>query len=62
MSANTGYPNIHEAGDQRNYKQSELNDAQRYNEGKPNSHLQNDSSMSSPHTLLKSITNNSFRG
>lgn len=43
MSSNVGSSNIYEAGDQRNYKQSELNDAERYKEGKPNSHLAQDS-------------------
>jgi hypothetical protein len=49
MSSNVGSGNIYEAGDQRNYKQSELNTAERYNEGKPNSHLPQDSSTWSSH-------------
>jgi hypothetical protein len=49
MSSNVGSANIYEAGDQRNYKQSELHDRERYQEGKPNSHLPNDSSTWSSH-------------
>ncbi|KAF2121678.1 hypothetical protein BDV96DRAFT_641061 [Lophiotrema nucula] len=41
--SNVGTSGVYEAGDQRNYKNSELNDAERYNEGKPNSHIANDS-------------------
>jgi len=44
-NSNVGNRAVYEAGDQRNYKQSELNQADRYNEGKPNSHLPNDSSV-----------------
>ncbi|KAF2660979.1 hypothetical protein K491DRAFT_580584, partial [Lophiostoma macrostomum CBS 122681] len=45
MSGNSsvGTSGVYEAGDQRNYKDSELNEAERYKEGKPNSHLPNDS-------------------
>ncbi|KAF2083448.1 hypothetical protein K490DRAFT_51681 [Saccharata proteae CBS 121410] len=45
MSGNSSVGNraVYEAGDQRNYKDSEINDAERYKEGKPNSHLANDS-------------------
>ena len=40
MSGNSSVGNagVYEAGDQRNYKDSELNNAERYKEGKPNSH------------------------
>ena len=50
MSGNSsvGQSSVYEAGDQRNYKDSELNDAERYNEGKANSHLANDSSKTPP--------------
>ncbi|KAF1989162.1 hypothetical protein K402DRAFT_461561 [Aulographum hederae CBS 113979] len=45
MSGNSSVGNsqVYEAGDQRNYKDSEINDAERFKEGKPNSHLANDS-------------------
>ncbi|KAK8219273.1 hypothetical protein M8818_001007 [Zalaria obscura] len=42
-TSNVGQSSVYEAGDQRNYKNSEINDAERYKEGKPNSHLANDS-------------------
>lgn len=40
-----GTSGVYEAGDQRNVKQSELNQPDRYEEGQVNSHLANDSSM-----------------
>ena len=43
--SNVGGRGVYEAGDQRNVKDSEINEAERYKEGKPNSHLANDSSM-----------------
>lgn len=43
-NSNVGSRNIYEAGDQRNVKDSEIKDAERYKEGPPNSHLANDSS------------------
>ncbi|KAK8160854.1 hypothetical protein IWX90DRAFT_438668 [Phyllosticta citrichinensis] len=46
MSSNVGSHNIYEDGDQRNYKQSEINEmneAQRFKEGQANSHLSLDS-------------------
>ncbi|KAI9713410.1 MAG: hypothetical protein M1820_000792 [Bogoriella megaspora] len=43
MSSNVGTANIYEDGDQRNYKDSEINTKERYKEGQPNSHLANDS-------------------
>ncbi|KAK7514521.1 uncharacterized protein IWZ02DRAFT_444882 [Phyllosticta citriasiana] len=43
MSSNVGSHNIYEDGDQRNYKQSEINNAERYKEGQPHSHLALDS-------------------
>ncbi|KAI9667595.1 MAG: hypothetical protein M1821_000411 [Bathelium mastoideum] len=42
-TSSVGNSQVYEAGDQRNYKDSEINDAERYKEGKPNSHLANDS-------------------
>ncbi|KAF2182407.1 hypothetical protein K469DRAFT_711987 [Zopfia rhizophila CBS 207.26] len=42
-TSNVGQASIYEAGDQRTYKDSEINDAERYKEGKPNSHLALDS-------------------
>ena len=44
-TSNVGGRGVYEAGDQRNMKDSEINDAERYKEGQPNSHLANDSSM-----------------
>lgn len=47
MSGNSsvGTAGVYEAGDKRNYKDSEINNAERFKEGKPNSHLANDSSI-----------------
>lgn len=42
--SNVGGRGVYEAGDQRTVKDSEINEAERYKEGKPNSHLANDSS------------------
>ncbi|KAL8740785.1 MAG: hypothetical protein Q9190_006549 [Brigantiaea leucoxantha] len=42
-TSNVGGRGVYEAGDQRNYKDSEINEADRYKEGKENSHLANDS-------------------
>jgi hypothetical protein len=46
MSGNSsvGQASVYEAGDQRNYKQSEINKSEPYNEGKTNSHDTLDSS------------------
>lgn len=44
-TSNVGGAGVYEAGDQRNVKDSEKNEAERYKEGKENSHLANDSSM-----------------
>lgn len=46
MTSNVGGPGVYEAGDQRNVKNSEVNEAERYKEGKPHSHAANDSSQS----------------
>ena len=48
MSGNSsvGQASVYEAGDQRNYKDSELNQSVPYEEGKVNSHSNLDSSMS----------------
>ena len=43
------------AGDQRNAKDSDANDAQRYEEGQANSHLANDSSMVHPQGTMYHI-------
>lgn len=45
--SNVGTSGVYEAGDQRNVKRSEMENAERYNEGQPGSHIGNDSSMSS---------------
>jgi len=42
-TSSVGTSGVYEAGDQRNYKDEEINTAERYKEGKPNSHLANDS-------------------
>lgn len=44
-TSNVGSSGVYEAGDQRNYKDSEINDAERFKEGQSNSHKANDSSM-----------------
>ena len=48
MSGNSsvGTRAVYEAGDQRNPPNDEINTAERFKEGKPNSHLANDSSAS----------------
>ena len=46
-TSSVGQASVYEAGDQRNYKDEELNTADRYHEGKENSHKANDSSKSS---------------
>ncbi|KAL8941546.1 MAG: hypothetical protein Q9216_002178 [Gyalolechia sp. 2 TL-2023] len=43
IEMDVGGRGVYEAGDQRNVKQSEINEAERYKEGQPNSHLANDS-------------------
>ena len=43
-TSSVGGRGVYEAGDQRNVKDSEKNEAQRYKEGQPNSHIANDSS------------------
>ncbi|KAF2838734.1 hypothetical protein M501DRAFT_1004547 [Patellaria atrata CBS 101060] len=42
-NSNVGSRALYEAGDQRNYANDEINNAERFKEGKPNSHLANDS-------------------
>lgn len=44
-SSSVGNSAVYEAGDQRNVKNSELPSAERYEEGKVNSHDTHDSSM-----------------
>ena len=44
-NSNVGTSAVYEAGDQRTSKNSELDQGERYKQGKPNSHLANDSSM-----------------
>ena len=43
-TSSVGNSSVYEAGDQRNYKNSEESGPERYNEGVPNSHKPNDSS------------------
>jgi hypothetical protein len=45
MSSNVGSASVYEAGDQRNAPESEKNNADRFHEGKENSHKAGDSSM-----------------
>ncbi|KAL8939261.1 MAG: hypothetical protein Q9211_002817 [Gyalolechia sp. 1 TL-2023] len=52
-TSSVGGRGVYEAGDQRNVKQSEINEAERYKEGQPNSHLANDSS---PYRLRLKLT------
>jgi len=42
-NSNVGQSTVYEAGDQRNYEDSEINKRDRFHEGQPNSHLANDS-------------------
>jgi hypothetical protein len=44
-TSNVGNRGVYEAGDQRNFKESEEQKAERFHEGKPHSHKANDSSM-----------------
>ena len=44
-TSSVGTPGVYEAGDQRNAKKSDINTADRFKEGKENSHLANDSSL-----------------
>lgn len=46
MTSNVGGSGVYEAGDQRNAPNSEINERERYEEGKENSHQANDSSTS----------------
>lgn len=43
-TSNVGSSHVYEAGDQRNYKDSEINEKDRYREGKEHSHKNDDSS------------------
>ena len=43
-TSNVGQSQVYEAGDQVNSKNSEINERERYKEGKENSHKANDSS------------------
>lgn len=44
-NSNVGTSGVYEAGDQRNVKKSEMQNAERYNEGQQGSHIGLDSSM-----------------
>ena len=44
-TSSVGGAGVYEAGDQRTSKKSEVDNAERYKEGQPHSHLANDSSM-----------------
>lgn len=43
MNSNVGNPQVYEAGDQRNPKQSEMEQPERYSEGQANAHQNTDS-------------------
>lgn len=58
-TSNVGNSQVYEAGDQRNYKDSEINNAERFKEGKPNSHQALDSSRSSSFSCLTTRTDTS---
>ena len=51
-TSSVGGPGVYEAGDQRNAPNSEINERERYQEGKENSHKANDSSMCPPEMTL----------
>lgn len=57
MSGNSsvGQRSVYEAGDQRNYKDSEIKTAERYKEGKENSHKSNDSSTPEQNLSLPNL-------
>ncbi len=59
-TSNVGSSQVYEAGDQRNYKDSELNEKDRYREGKEHSHKANDASTfflpNLPTGLLLTVT------
>ena len=44
-TSSVGQGSVYEAGDQRNVKNSEIDERERYKEGQPHSHKANDSSM-----------------
>ncbi|KAL9103136.1 MAG: hypothetical protein Q9163_001780 [Psora crenata] len=48
-NSNVGGGSVYEAGDQRTVPNSEINQAERYKEGQPHSHLANDSRSADPH-------------
>ncbi|KAJ9644595.1 hypothetical protein H2201_000367 [Coniosporium apollinis] len=59
-NSNVGNRQVYEAGDQRNYKDSEINEAERYKEGRPNSHLAQDSKDS--RTIANKLARQEKRG
>ncbi len=54
-TSNVGSSQVYEAGDQRNYKDSEINEKDRYREGKEHSHKANDPSMFFPQTSSRDL-------
>lgn len=52
-TSSVGGPGVYEAGDQRNPPDSEINKAERFKEGKENSHKANDSSSWYPNLRLQ---------
>lgn len=61
--SNVGNSGVYEAGDQRNYKDSEIKQAQeekRFHEGKPHSHLAQDSSKTLSPMLFSSPSANPY--
>ena len=62
-TSNVGGRGVYEAGDQRNAPDSEINERERYKEGKENSHKANDSSTwSSEETECSCILLTCIRG
>ena len=55
-TSNVGGSGVYEAGDQRNPPNSEINERERYQEGKENSHKANDSSKRPPEILFSKIS------
>jgi len=55
-TSSVGQGSVYEAGDQRNSKNSDFKEAERFKEGKPNSHKANDSSMHSTDKISWDLT------
>ena len=51
-TSSVGGPGVYEAGDQRTSKASEVDNAERFKEGKSNSHIATDSSKLLAHVVI----------